>query len=80
MSPGDELQEVFYLQQARPLCKGSSGMGRKKWDQALPAEGASSKQVGPGKGQAKTLSAKLAGASHRVERVPYLNPDAFLGS
>ena len=29
------------------------------------------------KGQAKTLSAKSAGASCRVERVPYLNPDAF---
>ena len=52
-------------------------MGRKKWDQAPPAEGASSKQVGPREGQAKTLSAQSAGASHRVERVPYLNPDAF---
>ena len=52
-------------------------MGRKKQDQAPPAKGASSKQVGPGEGQAKTLSAKLARASHRVERVPYLNPDAF---
>ena len=52
-------------------------MGRKKWDQAPPAEGASSKQVGPRKGQAKTLSAQSAGAFHRVERVPYLNPDAF---
>ena len=57
--------------------KGSSGMGRKKWDQDPPAEGASSKQVGPGEGQAKTLSAKLARASRRVERVPYLNPDTF---
>ena len=52
-------------------------MGRKKWDQAPPAEGASSKQVSPREGQAKTLSALLAGASHGVERVPYLNPDAF---
>ena len=49
----------------------------KKWDQAPPAKGASSKQVGPRKGQAKTLSAQSAGASCRVERVPYLNPDAF---
>ena len=56
---------------------GSSGMGRKKWDQAPPAKGASSKQVGPREGQTKTLSAREAGASHRVERVPYLNPDAF---
>ena len=56
---------------------GSSGMGRIKWDQAPPAEGASSKQVGPGKGQTKTLSARSAGTSHGVERVPYLNPDAF---
>ena len=52
-------------------------MGRKKWDQAPPAEGASSKQVGSREGQAKTLSAQSAGASCRVERVPYLNPDAF---
>ena len=29
------------------LAQGSSGMGRKKWEQAPPAEGASSKQVGP---------------------------------
>ena len=42
-----------------------------------PAERASSEQVGLGKGQTKTLSAQLARASHRVERVPYLNPDAF---
>ena len=52
-------------------------MGRKKQDQVPPAKGASSKQVGPREGQAKTLSAQLAGASHGVERVPYLNPDAF---
>ena len=52
-------------------------MGRKKWDQAPPAEGASSKQVSPREGQAKTLSARSAGTSHGVERVPYLNPDAF---
>ena len=52
-------------------------MGRKKWNQAPPAGGASSKQVGPREGQAKTLSAKSARASRRVERVPYLNPDAF---
>ena len=52
-------------------------MGRKKWGQAPPAKGASSKQVSPREGQAKTLSAWLAGASHGVERVPYLKPDAF---
>ena len=52
-------------------------MGRKKWDQAPPAKGASSKQVNLREGQAKTLSALSAGASRRVERVPYLNPDAF---
>ena len=52
-------------------------MGRRKRDQAPPAEGASSKQVGLREGQAKTLSAQSARASHRVERVPYLNPDAF---
>ena len=52
-------------------------MGRKKGDQAPLAKGASSKQVSPREGQAKTLSARSAGASHGVERVPYLNPDAF---
>ena len=52
-------------------------MGRKKQDQAPPAKGASSKQIGSREGQAKTLSAQSAGASHRVERVPYLNLDAF---
>ena len=49
----------------------------KKWDQAPPVEGASSKQSGLREGQAKTLSARSTRASHRVERVPYLNPDAF---
>ena len=52
-------------------------MGGIKWDQAPPAEGASSKQVGHRKGHAKSHSAKLAGASHGVERVPYLNPEPF---
>ena len=52
-------------------------MGRKKWDQAPTAKGTSSKQVGSREGQAKTPSAKSARASHSVERVPYLNPDAF---
>ena len=52
-------------------------MGRKKWDQAPPTKGASSKQVSPRKGQAKALSARSARAFHGVERVPYLNPDAF---
>ena len=52
-------------------------MGRKKWDQAPPVEGAYSKQSSLREGQTKTLSAQIAGASHRVERVPYLNPDAF---
>ena len=52
-------------------------MGRKKGEQAPPAEGTSSKQVGPREGQAKTFSAKSARASRGVERVPYLNPDAF---
>ena len=52
-------------------------MGRKKRDQAPPVEGAYSKQSGLGEGQTKTLSARTARASHGVERVPYLNPDAF---
>ena len=56
---------------------GSSRMGRKKWDQAPPVEGANSKPSSLGEGQTKTLSARMARASHRVERVPYLNPDAF---
>ena len=52
-------------------------MGRKKWDQAPPAKGASSEQVSLREGQTKTLSAQSTEASHGVERVPYLNPDAF---
>ena len=52
----------------------------KKWDQAPPAKGASSKQVGPREGQAKTLLAWSARGSHGVERVPYLNPfSRFIG-
>ena len=52
-------------------------MGGKKWDQTPPVEGTYSKQSGLREGQTKTLSARSTGASHRVERVPYLNPDAF---
>ena len=52
-------------------------MGRKKRDQAPPVKGAYSKQSGLGEGQTKTLSARMARASHGVETVPYLNPDAF---
>ena len=52
-------------------------MGRKKRDQAPPVEGAYSKQSGLREGQTKTPSARMARASHGVERVPYLNPDAF---
>ena len=52
-------------------------MGRKKRDQAPPVKGASSKQNGLGEGQTKTPSAWMARASQGVERVPYLNPDAF---
>ena len=57
-------------------------MGRKQWDKAPPVTGAYSKQSGLREGQTKTLSARSARASHRVERVPYLNPDAcsrFIG-
>ena len=49
----------------------------KKWDQAPAVEGAYPKQSGLREGQTKTLSTRSAGASHGVERVPYLNPDAF---
>ena len=56
---------------------GSSRMVRKKQDQAPPVKGAYSKQSGLREGQTKTLSAQMAGASHGVERVPYLNPDVF---
>ena len=52
-------------------------MGEKKRNQAPPGTGAYSKPIDPRKEQAKSLSAQVAGASHRLERVPYLNPDAF---
>ena len=52
-------------------------MGKKKWDQAPPGAAAYSKPSGLREGQTKTHSAQLAGASYGVERVPYLNPDAF---
>ena len=61
--------------------------GRLAWDhqeweekngiRPLQLKGVSSKQIDPREGQAKTLSAQSARASHGVERVPYLNPDAF---
>ena len=52
-------------------------MGGKKWNQAPPGAGAYSKPIDPRKEQAKSLSARVARASRGVERVPYLNPDAF---
>ena len=52
-------------------------MGEKKRNQAPPGTGAYSKPIDPRKEQVKSLSARAAGASRRLERVPYLNPDAF---
>ena len=77
MSSGDEHQEVFHLQQAWSPCTGSPGVGGKKRNKAPPGAGAYSKPIDPRKEQAKSLSAWVAGASRRLERVPYLNPDAF---
>ena len=68
---------MFHLQQAQPPCVGSPGVGGKKWNKAPPGTGAYSKAINPRKEQAKSLSARAAGASRRLERVPYLNPDAF---
>ena len=50
---------------------------KKKRNQAPPGTGAYSKPIDPRKEQAKSLSARAARASRRLERVPYLNPDAF---
>ena len=72
-----EHPEVFHLQQARPPRTGSPGIGGKKRNQAPPCAGAYSKPIDPRKEQAKSLSARAAGASHGLERVPYLNLDAF---
>ena len=52
-------------------------MGEKKWNQAPPGTGAYSKPIDPRKEQAESLSARATGTSHGVEKVPYLNPDAF---
>ena len=52
-------------------------MGGKKWNQAPPGAWAYSKPIDPRKEQAKPLSARVAGALWGLERVPYLNPDAF---
>ena len=77
MSARDEHQEVFHLQQARPPHAGSPGVGGKKWNKAPPGTGAYSKPIDPRKEQAKSLSARVVGALCGLERVPYLNPDAF---
>ena len=53
---------------------------RKKWDQALAAEGAFPKQVGSGEGEVKTPSTgpkRVPNKSSKVKKAPYLNPDAF---
>ena len=52
-------------------------MGEKKRNQAPPGAGAYSKPINPRKEQAESLSAQAAGTSRGVEKVPYLNPDAF---
>ena len=52
-------------------------MGGKKWNQAPPGARAYFKPIDPRKEQAKPLSARAAGALWGLERVPYLNPDAF---
>ena len=72
----EEIRHVLDSE-ARPPCTGSPRMGGKIWNQAPPGTGAYSKPINPRKEQAKTLSAWVARASHRVEKIPYLNPDAF---
>ena len=52
-------------------------MGGKKRNQAPPGAGAYSKPIDPRKEQTTTHSAQAAGTSRRVERAPYLKPDAF---
>ena len=52
-------------------------MGGKKQDPAPPVKGADSRQSGLREGQTKPLSARSAQATRGVERVPYLNLDAF---
>ena len=60
---------------------GHLAQDHQEWEEKMgsgpPVKGAYSKQSGLRKGQTKTLSAWTAGASHGVERVPYLNPDTF---
>ena len=73
----DEHQEVFHLPQAWPPRTGSPGVGGKKRIKAPPGAEAYSKPIDPRKEQAKSLSARVAGASRGLERVPYLNLDAF---
>ena len=51
-------------------------MGRKNGIRPLQLKGPPQNKSAQEKAK-KTLSAKLARASRRVERVPYLNPDAF---
>ena len=53
---------------------------RKKMGKGPPAEGASPKQVSSGEGKDQILLAKSSRISNKlskVNRVPYLNPDAF---
>ena len=50
-----------------------------EWEEKNGIRPLHSKQTGLREGQTKTPSARVARASHRVERVPYLNPDAFPG-
>ena len=52
-------------------------MGRKKWDQALQSKGPAPNKTASEKARPKPPSAQMARASQGVERVPYLNPDAF---
>ena len=62
------------------IFKGTIGNMRKKWDWAPAAKGASPKQVSSREGKAKTPSARsnhVPSKSSKVERAPYLNPDAF---
>ena len=54
---------AFHLQQARPSHAASPGVGGKKRNKAPPGAGAYSKPINPRKEQAKSLSARVAGAS-----------------
>ena len=70
-------RRCFTCNQPSHLARDHQEWEEKNGIKPLQSKGPTPNRAALEKAQTKTLSARMARASHGVEGVPYLNPDAF---